>query len=128
MDKKIDHSRRSSANNRAGQGNLFRTSLQIQARLLSEYSDCMLSQIAKNQALIAEQMKKMSARTEHVTSLMAHATVRAIAIAAQARREECDRRVFPLPLPRDRRSGVREDRRISPFGNGKVIAMPTRSA
>lgn len=118
MDKKINHSRHSSPNKRAGQGNILRTSLEIQARLFREYSDCMLSQIAKNQALISEQIKKMSSRTEHVTSLMAHAAVRAVAIAAQARRVDHDRRVFPLPLPRDRRSGVREDRRTSSFGNG----------
>jgi hypothetical protein len=128
MDNKTDHLPRSSPNKRTRQGNLWHTSLEIQARLFREYSDCMLSQIAKNQALIAEQMEKMSARTEHVTSLMAHAAVRAVAIAAQARREDRDRRVLTLPLPQDRRSGAREDRRISPFGNGKVIAMPTRSS
>lgn len=110
---------------RSGLGYLWQTTLTIQTRFLTEYTNCLLSHLAKNQALVAEQMKRISSRGEQVASLMAHAAIRSLAIATHARHEEHDRRVFPLNLPRDRRSEVREDRRASPFrtGTARVISL-----
>lgn len=110
----------------SGLPGLWLATMEIQARLFSEYTDCLLSQLSKNQELVAEQMKKFSSRTEQVASLMAHAAVRSLAIATQARQEESDRRVFPLPLPKDRRSLAREDRRTSPFRNGTASVINLR--
>jgi hypothetical protein len=92
-------------------GGLWRSTFENHARFVSECTDCILFQISRNRLLISDQMNKMSATTEHVTSLVSHAAVRAFAIATNARHTKRDRRVFPLPLPTERRFHVVKDRR-----------------
>lgn len=92
---------------------LWRSTLENQARFVSECTDCLLYQMSRNRLLMSAQMQKMSATTEHVTSLVSHAAVRALAIATNARHINRDRRVFSLPRPAERRLHAVPDRRLA---------------
>lgn len=81
------------------------------ARMVSGMTDCLLLQLSQNRQLLAEQLQMMSTINERTTSLMSHATVRAVAIATKAREKHNDRRVFTLPLPNERRLQAMIDRR-----------------
>lgn len=98
--------------------NLWRRTMESQARFFSECADSALLQLARNRLLMAEQLKHVSAHTERMVSLLTHAACRSVAIAARVRRERGDRRVLPLPLPSDRRFEVEHDRRTLMIGNG----------
>lgn len=93
---------------------LWRSTLENQARFVSECTDCLLYQMSRNRLLMRTQMQKMSATTEHVTSLVSHAAVRTLAIATNARHINRDRRVFSLPRPAERRLHAVPDRRLLP--------------
>jgi hypothetical protein len=92
-------------------GNLWRSTLENQARFVSEYTNDVLAQMARNRLLVANQLKQMSAHSERMVSLMAHTACRTLAIATHARRKNCDRRIFSLPLPDERRFENQTDRR-----------------
>lgn len=91
---------------------LWQASLENQARFVNEYTRELLDALAQGRQSMTGHMEILHQRTEHVASQLAHSTVRAMAIATQARREKRDRRVFPLPLPGERRTGEDEDRRL----------------
>lgn len=99
-------------------GGLWRTTLENQARFVNECTDCLLYQMSRNRILMSVHLRRMSATTEHVASLLSHATVRALAIATNPRHLDRDRRVFSLPLPRpaERRLHVVRDRRLAAPG------------
>jgi hypothetical protein len=90
---------------------LWRHILENQARFVERFTDELLGVMALNRRLLFGQMAKLSVHGEHVATQLAHTAVRAVAIATQARREKRDRRIFPLPLPAERRDGPRADRR-----------------
>ena len=94
-----------------GSGDLWRSTLENQALFVSEYTNVVLAQIARNRLLMANQTKQIAAISERILCLMAHTLCRALAIATHARRKNCDRRVFPLPLPSERRYETQTDRR-----------------
>lgn len=96
-------------------GGLWRSTLEYQARFVSECTDCLLYQMSRNRILMSVHLQRMSATTEHMTSLISHAAVRALAIATNPRHISRDRRVFSLPLPRptERRLHVVRDRRLA---------------
>lgn len=109
-------------------GRLWCSAMENQARFVSEFTDCMLFQMSRNRSLMSDQMKKMSATTEHVTLLVSHATVRSLAIATNARHINRDRRVFSLPLPNERRLHVVTDRRqLAPSQGGSPFPEPSGS-
>jgi len=101
---------------------LWRSTLENQARFVSECTDCLLYQMSRNRLLISNQMKRMSASTEHLTAVISHAAVRSLAIATNARHIDRDRRVFSLPLPRpaERRFHVVPDRRLAASGPAPI--------
>lgn len=90
---------------------LWRLTLENQARCVEKYTAALLGVMALNRRLLFGQMARLSEHGEHVATQLAHTAVRAVAIATQARREKRDRRIFPLPLPAERRAGPRADRR-----------------
>ena len=96
-----------------GGNELWRAVMINQAGFVHEYSAEMLELLNQSRELMVGNMEKLSQRTETVAAELAHSTVRAVAIATQARREKRDRRVFPLPLPGSRRITEDPDRRLS---------------
>lgn len=92
---------------------LWHATMTNQARFATEYTTSMLGILARQRVVLNGQMEKLSRDTEQVASELAHTAVRAVAIATQARRNGQDRRVFPLPLPGERRQPSRTDRRLS---------------
>ncbi len=90
---------------------LWRSTLENQARFFNECTNDVLVQMTRNRLLMANQLKQMSAHGERIMSLMAHTACRALAIATHARQKSCDRRVFNLPLPDERRFDKQIDRR-----------------
>ncbi len=102
---------RSNHSNHKLPDDLWRSTLEIQANLLGECTKSVLTQLARNRLLVSNQLKQMSAQTERLISAMAHISCRSVAIATNARRKDCERRVFPLPLPSDRRFETQMDRR-----------------
>lgn len=102
---------------------LWRSTMANQARFINEYTDGVLIELVRNRLLMAKQMEKLSAHAEYLTTQMAHAAVRAVAIAAQVRDARRDRRVLPLPLPGERRLAVQTDRRKSLNGDGRETLL-----
>lgn len=90
---------------------LWRHTLENQVRCMEKYSAALLDVMLLNRRLLFGQMAGLSKHGEHVARQLAHTAVRAVAIATQARRGKRDRRVFPLPLPAERRAGPRAERR-----------------
>lgn len=99
---------------------LWRSTLENQACFISNCADDMLVQLARNRLLMANQLKQISAHSERMITLMAHTACRALAIATQARKKDCDRRVFSLPLPGERRVESLMDRRKCLSGNNHL--------
>jgi len=93
---------------------LWQSALENQARFINEYTDALLDTLAQSRETVNGQVDKLHKRSEHVATQLAHSTVRAVAIATQARREKRDRRLFPLPLPAERRVARGGDRRTPP--------------
>lgn len=98
-------------------GNLaefWRSSLASQMYLMHESTREVLAALAQSRTLMSGCADKFSRRAEDVASQLAHTAVRSVAIATQVRREKCDRRVFPLPLPGGARA-VDDRRQQRPF-------------
>lgn len=89
----------------------WHSSLENHIHFLNESTQELLKTLAHARIIMTGHMAKLSKRSEHVASELAHSTVRALAIASHVRREECDRRVFSLPLPGGSR--LEDDRRRS---------------
>lgn len=107
---------------------LWQASLENQARFVNEYTKELLATLAQSRQLMTGHMETLHQRTEHVATQLAHSTVRAVAIATQARREKRDRRVFPLPLPGERRTtGQEGDRRLPLIANQAKLWAPDTS-
>lgn len=90
---------------------LWQSALENQARFINEYTEALLDVLARNRERVSGEVDKLHIRGQHVATQLAHSTVRAVAIATQARREKRDRRLFPLPLPGERRAARGGDRR-----------------
>lgn len=82
------------------------------AQFATDYTTNLLALMARQRVLLDGHMENFGRGTEHVASELTHAAVRAVAIATRARRNGNDRRVFPLPLPQERRQGFGVDRRL----------------
>ncbi|MGE5469647.1 MAG: hypothetical protein ACM3X0_02490 [Bacteroidota bacterium] len=96
----------------AGQ-QLWRSSMENQASFVREYSRELFAFMTRNQSRMSREMEKLSEHSRHVARQMTHGAVRAMAIAAQARQERAERRVFTLPLRNERRTGANDDRRLA---------------
>lgn len=92
---------------------LWRESIDNYARFSTECTQCMLTLPLQNYSLMNNLMDSVSHRTEEAASHVAHASIRAVAIATQARKQNRDRRVLRVPLPEERRTDEKFDRRHS---------------
>lgn len=91
---------------------LWQSTLENQACFINEYTAAVLDSLAQSRQAMNAICEKLHCRSELVANQLAHSTVRAVAIATQARREKRDRRVFPLPRVHERRAGYPRDRRL----------------
>lgn len=111
--------------NERSEGGRFATwwqeSLRSRGRFVQEFTAGMIELLAMQRTLMVGQMERFSRDTERVAVELAHNTERSVAIATQARRHAVDRRVFPLPLPMDRRRQASSNRRAS----GVIWEHPT---
>lgn len=99
----------------------WRESLRSRGVFVKEFTTGMIELLEMQRTLVAGQMDRISRDTRRVAVELAHNTERSVAIVTQARRHAVDRRVFPLPLPTDRRGTAARSRRAS----GVVWEHPT---
>lgn len=92
-------------------GDFWRTTLENQVRYASECMNDVVMQMTRNYLMMANQLRQTSTHTERIIQLMAFAICRTLAITMQVRQETCDRRVFSLSLPEERRLKIQMDRR-----------------
>lgn len=91
---------------------LCETILKNNLRLANECTGSMLGLMKHSQDLLKCQAETVSRRTEQLAGHVVHASVRSIAIAAQARKVKRDRRMFCVTLPGERRCPEGMDRRL----------------
>ena len=90
---------------------LWQHSMEKQLHLLNESTQACLKLLAETRVIMTGQAARLAKQAEHAASHLAHSAVRAVAIASHSRKEQRDRRVFPLPLPNGQRRD--DDRRQS---------------
>lgn len=91
----------------------WRESVASRQDFVREYTEGMIELLEMQRTLAIGQFDRISRDTERVAAELARNTERSMAIATQARRHAVDRRVFPLPLPDDRRGRATGNRRGS---------------
>lgn len=92
-------------------GDFWRAMLEIQAQYVTDCTNDVVIQITRNHSMMASQLRQASIHTERILRLMAYTICRTLAITLHVRQETCDRRVFSLSLPEERRLEIQMDRR-----------------